>query len=221
MVELTGAVARQFSFIEECRAGASPAAGLDPLVSSCYGPLFNSSLRMSREVGETSPMRIFAFLLFFSVGFFALPHTGAQELNLLQALLGGKADSSEKKSTQSSRPRPGKRVEINLTEQKLRAYEGNRLVMKTRISSGRNNRTPTGSYRAGPYKAENHYSSLYHNAHMPWSVQVSGHIFIHGFAEVPNYPASSGCIRVPISGRNPAKRLYKWLDVGTPVRISY
>lgn len=114
-----------------------------------------------------------------------------------------------------------KRVEINLTEQKLRAYEGNRLVMQTHISSGRGGATPTGSFTAGPYKAQNHYSSLYHGAHMPWSVQVNGHIFIHGFSSVPNYPASHGCIRVPITGTNPARRFYNWVDVGTPIRITY
>lgn len=114
-----------------------------------------------------------------------------------------------------------KRVEINLTDQVMRAYEGDRLVMRTRISSGRNRGTPTGSFRAGPYKSAEHYSSLYYNAPMPWSVQVSGHIFIHGFTEVPNYPASRGCIRVPLTGMNPAKRFYNWVDVGTPIRISY
>ena len=93
--------------------------------------------------------------------------------------------------------------------------------MQTRISSGRNRGTPTGNFKAGAYKAENHYSSLYHNAHMPWSVQVHGNIFVHGFAEVPDYPASRGCIRVPITGNNPAKRFYHWVETGTPIRIAY
>lgn len=114
-----------------------------------------------------------------------------------------------------------KRVEIDLTTQRLRAYEGDRLVMQSRISSGRNRATPTGRFTAGPYKAENHYSSLFQNAHMPWSVQVHGHIFIHGFSSVPDYPASHGCIRLPLTGNNPAKRFYHWVEVGTPIRISY
>lgn len=117
-------------------------------------------------------------------------------------------------------PGGAKRVEVNLTEQRLRAYEGKRLVLQTNISSGRGGCTPTGSFKAG-YKNENHYSSLYHNAHMPWSVQVNGNIFIHGFAVVPDHPASHGCIRVPITGKNPAKRLFEWIDPGTPVKIFY
>ncbi|MEM7601917.1 MAG: L,D-transpeptidase, partial [Verrucomicrobiota bacterium] len=113
----------------------------------------------------------------------------------------------------------GKRVEIDLTKQQLKAYEGSRVVLKTNISSGRTNNTPTGNFRAGPYKSAEHYSSLYHNAPMPWSVQITGHIFIHGYTEVPPYPASKGCVRVPLTGRNPAKRLFKWIDIGTPIRI--
>lgn len=121
-------------------------------------------------------------------------------------------------------PKPGggqaKRVDINLTEQRLRAYEGRRLVLNTNISSGRNRATPTGRFNAG-YKDADHYSSLYHNAPMPWSVQVSGNIFIHGFSSVPDYPASHGCIRLPLTGRNPAKRFFEWVESGTPIVISY
>lgn len=135
--------------------------------------------------------------------------------NLLKAIFGG-APSSQ--SSSGSKPK-GKRVEIDITKQQLRAYEGNRVVLRTNVSTGYRNNTPTGSFRAGPYKSAEHYSSLYHNAPMPWSVQVTGHIFIHGYTEVPPHPASKGCIRVPITGRNPAKRLYNWIDVGTPIRI--
>lgn len=182
--------------------------------------------------GKDPGMRIHpSFLLVLASAFLvATPAVEAEDRNSVLSFV-GKSDGQKKKSSSSSKKAKEKRsnggflvggpkrVEINLATQKLRAYEGNRLVMQTRISSGRTGNTPTGSFRAGPYKAQNHYSSLYHNAHMPWSVQVTGHIFIHGFAVVPRYPASKGCIRVPISGSNPARRLYKWLDVGTPIRI--
>lgn len=113
-----------------------------------------------------------------------------------------------------------KRVEVDLTAQRLRAYEGARLVLQTNISSGRGGITPTGNFKAG-YKDADHRSSLYHNSPMPWSVQVRGNIFIHGHTEVPDFPASHGCIRVPLTGRNPAKRLFEWIDPGTPIKIYY
>ena len=114
-----------------------------------------------------------------------------------------------------------KHAEIDLSEQRLRAWQGDRLVLESRVSSGRNGRTPTGRFRAGPYKARRHYSTLYDNAPMPWSVQVSGNVFIHGFTSVPNYPASHGCIRVPLNEGNPAKFFYEWVSVGTPIRVRH
>lgn len=113
-----------------------------------------------------------------------------------------------------------KRVEISLATQQLQAWQGGRLVMQSRISSGRRGSTPAGEFRAGPYKARFHRSSRYHFAPMPWSVQINGHVFIHGFTSVPNYPASHGCIRVPLNEGNPAKFFYEWVDVGTPVRVT-
>jgi hypothetical protein len=168
-----------------------------------------------------SVSRILLLLLAGSIFFSTVP-AGAQD-GLLSRLFSGGKNASQEKSRKTHRSffSGPKRVEINLTEQRLRAYEGNRLVMQTRISSGRNRGTPTGNFTAGPYKAENHYSSLYHSAHMPWSVQVNGNIFVHGFSEVPDYPASRGCIRVPVTGNNPAKRFYNWVEAGTPVRIAY
>jgi hypothetical protein len=110
-----------------------------------------------------------------------------------------------------------KRVEVNLANQQLRAWQGSRLVLETRISSG--GCTPAGKFAAGPFRARMHYSSLFDNAPMPWSVQINGHIFIHGFAHVPNYPASHGCIRLPLDGRNPARFFYEWIDNGSPVEV--
>jgi hypothetical protein len=115
----------------------------------------------------------------------------------------------------------GKRVEINRAAQKMRAWQGERLVLETRVSTGRpGHATPTGSFRAGPYRARMHYSRLYDNAPMPWSVQVKGDIFIHGFQSVPPRAASHGCIRLPLTGANPARWFFRWVDNGAPIVIA-
>jgi len=116
-----------------------------------------------------------------------------------------------------SRERGGpKRVVIDKSRQVLRAYEGNRVVLETHISTGRRGReTPSGHFRARS-KSLMHYSRRYNNAPMPYSVQIAGNYFIHGFSSVPNYPASHGCIRVPIGT---AREFYNWVDHGTPVSI--
>ena len=112
-----------------------------------------------------------------------------------------------------------KQVEVSLAKQVMRGWQGSRLVLQTHISSGRDGRTPAGNFTAGPFRQRMHYSKLFNNAPMPWSVQIYGNVFIHGFTSVPNYPASHGCIRVPLDGGNPARFFYEWIDDGSPVHV--
>ena len=115
---------------------------------------------------------------------------------------------------------PAKRVEIDKTHQMLRAYEGDRLVLETRVCTGKwDKSTPNGQFTAGE-KQRMHYSKLFQNAPMPYSVEVTGNVFIHGFTSVPLHPASHGCIRVPLDGDNPAKRFFEWVETGTPILIT-
>lgn len=117
-------------------------------------------------------------------------------------------------------PRADKRVEVDLNLQRLFAYEGERLVFETNVSTGRpGHRTPAGSFTAGPAKHARHYSRLYDNSPMPWAVQVNRNVFIHGYKDVPSYPASHGCIRVPLTGGNPARWFFEWVERGTPIDI--
>lgn len=110
----------------------------------------------------------------------------------------------------------GKRVVIDKGTQTLRAYENNQLVFQTRVSTGRAGKeTPNGSYRAHG-KKRMHYSSLYHNAPMPYSVPFNGNYFIHGYSQVPPFPASNGCVRLPLSS---APVFYNWVTSGTPISI--
>ena len=153
------------------------------------------------------------------------PLAGLDELRHWGATLvappGGQAVTVQRRWREFTVVPAPQRVEISLRSQQLRAWQGGRLVLETRISSGRRRgSTPTGSFRAGPFRSRMHYSKRYHNAPMPWSVQIHGHVFIHGFTSVPNYPASHGCIRVPLTGGNPAKFFYEWVQTGTPVRVA-
>jgi hypothetical protein len=115
---------------------------------------------------------------------------------------------------------PQKRVVVDKTAQELIAYEGDRIVLRSHVSTGRmGRRTPSGQFIAG-VKLRMHYSRLYDNAPMPWSVQVNGNYFIHGFTSVPDRPASHGCIRLPLTGDNPAKQFFDWVEPGTPIEIA-
>lgn len=113
------------------------------------------------------------------------------------------------------------RVEISLRQQKLRGWQGERLVIETNVSTGRRGyATPRGEFRSGPEYSRHRVSRRYDNAPMPYSVQVEGGVFIHGSRSVPRYPASHGCIRVPLSGKNPARLFFEWVEPDSPIIIA-
>ena len=145
----------------------------------------------------------------------SLPHLGlaVSQMNDEWSISGGSVEL---------RVREGeKRVVINKKEQKLRGYQGERLVVETRVSTGRRGyTTPSGTWNAGPEKARLRYSRKYDNAPMPWAIQITGGYFMHGYTSVPKRPASHGCVRLPLWGVNYAKWLWHWVDLGTPITIA-
>jgi lipoprotein-anchoring transpeptidase ErfK/SrfK len=113
-----------------------------------------------------------------------------------------------------------KRVAISIGSQRMRAWQGPYLVLDTHVSTGRLHKpTPRGHFMAGPIKSPLLLSKKYNNARMPWSVQIRGEVFIHGFGSVPRRAASHGCVRVPLTGHNPALWFYRWVEIGTPIDI--
>lgn len=112
-----------------------------------------------------------------------------------------------------------KRIEVDKSAQELTAFQGNVIVLKTNVSTGKpGHNTPNGEFKTGP-KERMHYSRKYDNAEMPYAVQVNGDIFFHGHRSVPSYPASHGCIRMPLGRNGAAKYLFGWVERGIDVKI--
>jgi lipoprotein-anchoring transpeptidase ErfK/SrfK len=64
-----------------------------------------------------------------------------------------------------------------------------------------------------------HISSIY-GSPMPYSVHVTGNIFIHGSGSFSGSPGSHGCIRLPLMHtRNVAEEFFGWIETGVPIRI--
>lgn len=140
------------------------------------------------------------------------------------------------------------RIEITLGEQRARVYRKDgpvkALVIDTPISSGKpGHETPTGSFTISEKLVEKQ-STLYGTwldangapipssgesdrrppgasrfvgADMPYWMRIRGGIGLH-IGEVPGYPASHGCIRVPASVQ---PLIYSKVGLGTPVTVSY
>jgi hypothetical protein len=106
-------------------------------------------------------------------------------------------------------PKAGKHVEFDWSRQVLVLARGSRPQMIVHTSSGAPS-TPTvmGKYRF--YRRVPGYNAK----RMYYSIFFVGGYAIHGFDPVPNYPASHGCLRIPIPT---AKRVYGWVSLGDPI----
>ncbi|WP_227624935.1 L,D-transpeptidase [Fimbriimonas ginsengisoli] len=112
-----------------------------------------------------------------------------------------------------------KRVFVNKKTQMMVAFQGRRTVFRSKVSTGREGKnTPSGIFRADGQKEKVHLSHLYANVPLPWAVHIVGNIFIHGYGASAGH-SSHGCIRLPMSGGNPARWFYYWVERGTPVTI--
>ncbi|HET9224858.1 MAG TPA: L,D-transpeptidase [Roseiflexaceae bacterium] len=121
-----------------------------------------------------------------------------------------------------------RRIEVNLSSQRLIAYEDDLVVYRAPVATGRNGfTTPTGSFAvydklrlqtmSGDAGGESWYVP-----NVPWVMYVVGGVALHGtywhdkFGS--GYRLSHGCINL---GMDDAEWLYSWADVGTPVEIYY
>ena len=108
------------------------------------------------------------------------------------------------------------RVVISLNEQMAYAYDGDRLIGASTISSGRKGYdTPTGIFPILE-KKRHHRSNRYNDAPMPYMQRLDWYgIALHA-GELPGRPASHGCVRLP---EKFAAKLFAATEVGTPVFI--
>ena len=103
----------------------------------------------------------------------------------------------------------GKHVEFDWSRQVLVLADHGKPYRAYHVSSGKPS-TPTvfGSFRF-------YRKTPGTNSHgMVYSSYFIGGYAIHGYASVPNYAASHGCLRVPIPN---AVSIYNWIDLGDPI----
>jgi L,D-transpeptidase catalytic domain len=106
----------------------------------------------------------------------------------------------------------GRHVEADLSKQVLAEIEpGGRVHEIFEISSGKPS-TPTVVGRFRVYEKTPGYNA---KAMLDSNYFIGGYA-IHGYAEVPTFAASHGCLRVPIPN---ASSIYEWVGLGTPVDV--
>lgn len=107
-------------------------------------------------------------------------------------------------------------IEVSLSEQRLRAWEGNRIVMEFPISSGKWYPTPTGDYsiwyktRAQKMEGGNPALGTYYNLpNVPHNMFFYKGFAIHGAYWHNNFgtPMSHGCVNSPLAN---VAQLFEW-----------
>ena len=103
----------------------------------------------------------------------------------------------------------GKHVEFDWSRQVLVLAQRGRPYRTYHTSSGAPV-TPTvfGSYKFYRQDYGTNSKGMVHSSYF-----IGGYA-IHGYPSVPNYPASHGCLRVPIPS---AWSIFNWIDIGDPI----
>ena len=107
---------------------------------------------------------------------------------------------------------------VSIKDQRVTVYDANGGSMSARVSSGRDGyETPVGVYSV-LQKEEEHYSNVYDDASMPFMQRITwSGVALHA-GQLPGYPASHGCVRMPDSF---AQRLFLLTKVGMRVVVAY
>ncbi len=105
---------------------------------------------------------------------------------------------------------PGDHIEVSKGLQVLFVVRNGEVALVSTVSTGATGNTPLGHFHV--------YSKVpgYNAKEMYYSSFFIGGFAIHGYHSVPAYPASHGCVRIPLWI---AVRMYSLIDYGTSVYI--
>jgi hypothetical protein len=113
------------------------------------------------------------------------------------------------------RPGAGRHVEIFRDLGVLLMVERGEVVRAVHASAGAGGATPAGDFRV--YVKSLMSWSVPFEVWMPYASYFRGGIAMHQSPNVPSYPASHGCVRLP---EGEAERVYEFAEVGTPVLVT-
>jgi len=155
-----------------------------------------------------------------AAGLLALSSASAQQLDLRSGSIAqtvAKLRAGQYVWAPEVAPRGAMLLIVNLATQRAILFRNGVPIGATTISTGRPGyRTPTGVFTILQKHVE-HYSSKYDNAPMPYMQRLTWYgVALHA-GNLPGYPASHGCIRLP---KGFAQLLYRATKVGMTVVIT-
>ena len=129
-------------------------------------------------------------------------------------------DRTQAALEKAKRPNPrlardGRRIEVWRARQVAFLVVNGKVSRTIQVSTGkRGYTTPAGSYRV--FRRERRSWSYSYRVWLPWAAYFNRGIALHGYRDVPPYPASHGCVRVPMPF---APGVYDFARIGTRVQV--
>ena len=125
-----------------------------------------------------------------------------------------KFEAPEKESTKPQGPLI---IAISIEKQSLKIHDANGFFAETPISTGmRGHPTPMGVFSI-IQKHKFHHSNIYSGAPMPYMQRITWSGVAMHAGVLPGYPASHGCIRMPMAF---AVKMWNWTKMGARVVVT-
>jgi lipoprotein-anchoring transpeptidase ErfK/SrfK len=127
----------------------------------------------------------------------------------------GKSEAAEKET--GAKPQGPLIIAISIDHQKVRVYDANGFFAESPISTGmKGHPTPMGVFSI-IQKHKLHHSNIYSGAPMPFMQRITWSGVAMHAGVLPGYPASHGCIRMPMAF---AVKMWNWTKMGARVIVT-
>ncbi|WP_338831974.1 L,D-transpeptidase family protein [Bradyrhizobium sp. 27S5] len=108
-------------------------------------------------------------------------------------------------------------ISVSIDQQRVSVYDANGLYAESPVSTGmKGHSTPMGVFSV-IQKQKYHQSNIYSGAPMPYMQRITWSGIAMHAGVLPGYPASHGCIRMPMSF---AVKMYGWTRMGARVFVT-
>ena len=127
------------------------------------------------------------------------------------------ARKNEAPGKEAAKPQGPLIIAISIEKQSLKIYDANGFYAESPISTGmKGHPTPMGVFSV-IQKHKLHHSNIYSGAPMPFMQRITWSGVAMHAGVLPGYPASHGCIRMPMSF---ATKLWGWTKMGARVVVT-
>jgi lipoprotein-anchoring transpeptidase ErfK/SrfK len=123
----------------------------------------------------------------------------------------------EAPAKEATKPQGPLVIAISIERQSLKIYDANGFFAETPISTGmKGHSTPMGVFSV-IQKHKLHHSNIYSGAPMPYMQRITWSGVAMHAGVLPGYPASHGCIRMPMAF---AMKMWNWTKMGARVVVT-